>query len=460
MLGVYCYHLSQRKFPNDAARAQQFADLAMQVFTYVFSNSPSDEPSPTRFEQLVDKITPWKAAQAEFARAGVHLNNIIGSVENKLRRGLAPRNSDKVQRYYLAVVSDWLEQVVVQQVPWLFIRDRHGQITKLKDIMLTPETLLAVARGNYKGFHMYGLLKNMDYIVGPPINNDGMRFVQLTSLDALEQAGRELQNCLQYPAGMNDLHINYHEEMMSGRVQFIALCNARGGMHGLLRIADGVLLEASGKQSALLAPRYMHEVIEYLYDHCIVPSPYVFLHGVIQATRGLTSYLELVNKNRRERLCVNGDLILDYIRRDFKTHGLPFDITNLAVQGTLFLDNTQVQSITNTQAARIVITRSPELHELDRTVVADELHTDRHASTFRLHMIDGTNYPNIHTVVRLEGPREEYATRRHRRVSGKHYALQNGQNNPFIADFGNAKGTTRPRFGGNDDGAPPSSTLG
>ena len=355
------------------------------------------------------------------------------------------------------LIVDRLIESVWQQKPWLFTYDNRGRITKFHQAKQNARGLLTLARKDFKGFHMFCLLSGLDYKSGPPLNKDGLRFMQLKSIHALMKAGKDLQNCLQNAPGKNDFHINYHQEMISGSAEFVALCGPRGDVHDLLRIVDSTLLEASGKQSALLNQHYMDMVIDYVCQRRLGVSDQVFRHGVVVAEEGIASYLELGNPDREETLHITGDLSLDQIQNTNKNHGVAFEIRNVVVDGNLSLINTHIQSMTHVSAHWIKVVDCPLLEELDVSVKAKALLTDSPPDELRLHTYPGTDNTAIDYVTMYDGKRGRHAPQTSIRFTGTEYATMYSADSNFMKEFAAMFRAMRPAR--RDGGSGPSSST-
>lgn len=385
----YFQHIAEQHFPYDQKKAVQLIDCLGQALLPVVAKTGRVENHEKRTPRYLKAMERWSALSAEFLQAGYEMTSFMNRVKRELRQSLGFEGDFKVQQYSLDLVIDWLVDAVDKQKHWLFSYDKLGRIDLFNHSKQQGEGLLKLAHADFKGFRMAGLARGLDYETvrlngRPAITKDGLRFVRIKSLAALNKAGKDLQNCLRNKPRDNELHLDYASLFQSGRVEFIALCGAQGEVHGLLSVQNGVIQEASGKQSELLNRKYMAAIIDFATDYGLDVTPHVYRTGIVKTTSGLVSYLDLVDRHRHQTLHVAGDLMLNKLRSPYQLHREAFALYNIRVDGILFMHDCAVQAMDYVSANSIAALGCTFLKEISATVYAGTLMTDRTPADMKL----------------------------------------------------------------------------
>lgn len=399
----YFQHVAEQHFPYDQQKAAQLVDCLGQALLPVVAKTGRVENHEKRTPRYLKAMEEWSALSAEFAHAGYEMTSFMHRVKRELRKSLGFDGDFKVQQYSLDLIIDWLVEAVDKQKHWLFSYDALGRIDLFNHAKQQGPALLKLANADFKGFRMVGLARGLDYETvnlngRPAVTKDGLRFVKIKSIAALDKAGKDLQNCLRNKPRDNELHLDYQSLFQSGRVEFIALCGAQGDIHGLLSVQNGVIQEASGKQSELLGRKYMAAIIDFATDLGLDTTEHVYRTGIVKTTSGLVSYLDLVDRHRHTTLHVAGDLLLNKMRRSYETHRLPFALHNIRVDGVLLMHDCAVQAMSQVFANTIAALGCALLKEISATVYAGTLITDRSPADMQLETQPNRASTNINLV--------------------------------------------------------------
>lgn len=324
-------------------------------------------------------------------------------IDEALRQLLGFGGDDKVQHYSFDLVVDWLMDAVDQQKSWLYNYDSLGRIALFNHTKQQGPILLAFAEQDFSGFRMKGLVRGIDYEVPGTDEisgdmNGALRFIRIKSVDALKRAGDDLQNCIRNKPRDNALQVDYQAALRGGDVAFIALCGAQGEIHALMTIQNGMIKEVGGKQGVLPNKKYMDPIVDFANRHRLKVHDKVAITGLVKTQTGFVRYLDLVDPHRDVPLHIEGDLNLSDVHDVFNVHNVPFNLQNFQVNGHLIMHRCYVRSLSNITAETIAVMGCGHLGQIDTSVKAELLITDRAPKDLKLCAITPHGRTNIKIV--------------------------------------------------------------
>lgn len=382
-INKYFSLIAERYFPNDTPRRAAFVGLLEQAFlpNLAIAVQVRDPAMYTRIE--LREMTARQPVSQQFAMVGQDVASFVQRVEqnicNLMQMGKTPRE----QKYHLDLIIDWLAQTIEKPVPWLYAVDEAGKIDRFNNPVPHIETIIDAASRGYRGFRMEGLVRGFDYREYDHVaaSADQYRFMRLASVEALQYAARTLNTHMQYGPQHNGMGLDYEAMLASGGCNFVALCCPQGRVEGIVTLQDGVLYEATGAHGALLNKRHMEMVIGYVTRNGFQVSQQVAHHGMVVTQQGLVSYLDLFDMHRAQVVQVQGDLNLQGMREGIPTHGLAMYLRDVDVTGNLIVTGSDIKGLMNVRAGQILAVDCPKLNDIDASVAAQWLLTDRQPGT-------------------------------------------------------------------------------
>lgn len=397
----------------------------------------------------------WNGRDTEFIHAARRVTSPFDHIEHKLlevfslQRVAGIDDTVMLQKSYLSQVMDCLVLAVDQQKPWLFVYDDIGRIERINHANRKPSEIVKFALRELDVFRIPDLVRQVDYEEGEALPGSTLRAVKLKSVAALMAAGTDLQNCLINPpldgVPRNQFQLDYNQLILSGKTDFIAFCSSKGEMHALLRISDGVLQEAAGKQSCLLNSDYMPMLVDWVRRYNLDVVDDVFMTGLAKSRSGLVTYIDLVDPNRSEPITFDGHLNLGRLKHSYARHRITPHLVNIIVHGELCVDGSHFEMMRGVKAGSISAVDCFSLGDIHHDVVADQLITDSSPKNLRLHAAPSSGTYGIKEVVMTTSHDDRKQVQIIECVTAQE----------FVA-MGNAPGANRPDAGPEDGsgGAP------